>query len=168
MPGESNLDAAVISGLLEQLTRRMHSHGYSARLFPAQWVALRYLNAAPSDLRTAIDLARYQGLASGAVARTVRALITKGFVEKKGTIGRGRAERLELTDRGRALLKRDPLQMITRAVGSLEEERRSELTASLVLLVRALGGRVDETEAPTEGEDRPGAPVDTKPEAGLR
>ncbi|SMC36225.1 DNA-binding transcriptional regulator, MarR family [Fulvimarina manganoxydans] len=144
------VSAERISSLLEQLARRMHSQGYAARLFPAQWAALRYVNSAPDHLRTAIDLARFQGLASGAVARTVRTLIRKGFLEKQGTIGRGRAERLALTEKGRVLLKRDPLSGIVEAVEMLEDAERQTLQRSLQLLLRSTGGPIDDAEKPSD------------------
>ena len=59
----------LLASLLEQIARRIHSQGYAADLFPAQWAALRYIQSTPPQLRTAIDLARVQGLASGALAR---------------------------------------------------------------------------------------------------
>lgn len=144
------VSAERISSLLEQLARRMHSQGYAARLFPAQWAALRYVNSAPDQLRTAIDLARFQGLATGAVARTVRTLIRKGFLEKQGTIGRGRAERLALTEKGRALLKRDPLSGIVDAVETLPDDDRQTLQRSLQLLLRSAGGPIEDAEKPSD------------------
>ncbi|EAU40711.1 Transcriptional regulator [Fulvimarina pelagi HTCC2506] len=136
----------------------MHSQGFAARLFPAQWAALRYIHTAPEHLRTAIDLARFQGLASGAVARTVRTLIRKGFIEKKGTIGRGRAEQLELTERGRALLKKDPMKTIETAIGELDANQREGLSAGLRILVNAIGG--EEMIGTVAGENEADDPRD--------
>ncbi|MAU97532.1 MarR family transcriptional regulator [Aurantimonas sp. 22II-16-19i] len=135
----------ALTGLLEQVARRLHSNGYAAHLFPAQWSALRYIHQAEADRRTAIDLARHQGLASGAVARTVRTLIEKGLVTKMGTIGRGRAERLELTEKGSQLLKRDPLASIRKALEDLSTYERSVLAKGLETAIdatRTATGRV--------------------------
>ena len=132
----------ALTGLLEQVARRLHSNGYAAHLFPAQWSALRYIHQA--DRRTAIDLARHQGLASGAVARTVRTLIEKGLVTKMGTIGRGRAERLELTEKGSQLLKRDPLASIRKALEDLSTYERS-------VLAKGLETAIDATRTATGG-----------------
>ncbi|MBO0904627.1 MarR family winged helix-turn-helix transcriptional regulator [Jiella sonneratiae] len=127
----------VLTGLFEQMARRLHSNGYAAHLFPAQWSALRYIHHAQADRRTAIDLARYQGLASGAVARTVRTLVEKGLVTKMGTIGRGRAERLELTEKGYQLLKSDPLRSIRKAMEELSTHERSVLAKGLETAIDA-------------------------------
>ncbi|MEX6507339.1 MarR family winged helix-turn-helix transcriptional regulator [Jiella sp. M17.18] len=145
-----------LTGLLEQVARRLHSQGYAAQLFPAQWSALRYLHTAPQHLRTAIDLARHQGLASGAVARTVRTLIEKGYLSKGGTIGRGRAERLELTDRGVLLLKKDPLRIIGRSLESLSDEERAIFAKGLRAAIGATRG---------EGVPKRSAPRRVKPPA---
>ncbi|MCP3053574.1 MarR family winged helix-turn-helix transcriptional regulator [Aurantimonas marianensis] len=131
------VSTADLAGLLEQIARRLHSQGYASQLFPAQWAALRYVQSAPPHMRTAIDLARFQGLASGAVARTVRTLITKGYLAKLGTIGRGRAEQLDLTDRGVTLLKKDPLQSIAAALEPLSETERQILAKGLDMAIRS-------------------------------
>ena len=131
------ISAAALASLLEQVARRIHSQGYAADLFPAQWSAIRYLNSAPPQLRTAIDVARFQGLASGAVARTIRTLITKGLLVKAGTIGRGRAERLDLTDLGRSVLASDPLHSIATALEVLESRDRESLANGLEIAIRA-------------------------------
>lgn len=131
------ISAAALASLLEQVARRIHSQGYASDLFPAQWAAIRYLDAAPPQLRTAIDLARFQGLASGAVARTVRTLISKGLLVKLGTIGRGRAEQLELTALGRRILADDPLQSIAAALEVLPQQDREALANGLEIAIRA-------------------------------
>lgn len=127
----------MLASLLEQMARRLHSQGYASQLFPAQWAALRYVQLATPERRTAIDLARFQGLASGAVARTVRTLISKGYLVKRGTIGRGRAEQLELTDRGISLLKKDPLRRVAEALHGLDEAERRTLAKSLETAIQA-------------------------------
>ncbi|MBP0617342.1 MarR family winged helix-turn-helix transcriptional regulator [Jiella mangrovi] len=129
--------AAALAGLFEQVARRLHSNGYASHLFPAQWSALRYIHHADADRRTAIDLARHQGLASGAVARTVRTLVEKGLVSKMGTIGRGRAERLELTEKGLQLLKSDPLRSVRKAMEDLSTHERTVLAKGLETAIDA-------------------------------
>lgn len=131
------ISVAALASLLEQVARRIHSQGYASDLFPAQWAAIRYLEKAPPQLRTAIDLARFQGLASGAVARTIRTLVTKGLLIKVGTIGRGRAEQLDLTEFGRRILADDPLHSIARALEVLEGRDRECLAKGLEIAIRA-------------------------------
>ena len=140
------ISAAALASLLEQVARRIHSQGYAADQFPAQWAAIRYLNGAPPQRRTAIDLARFQGLASGAVARTVRTLITKGLLVKAGTIGRGRAEQLDLTEFGRSILAEDPLQTVAEALEVLDARDRECLANGLEIAIRSTMPDTDEGE----------------------
>lgn len=130
-------DARTLASLLEQAARRLHSQGYAANLFPAQWAALRYMRSAEPTQRTAIDLARFQGLASGAVARTVRTLISKGLLVKEGTVGRGRAERLGLTDRGQTVLRKDPLAAVVSVLETLDESDRRAVASALDKVINA-------------------------------
>ncbi|KQT85785.1 MarR family winged helix-turn-helix transcriptional regulator [Aurantimonas sp. Leaf443] len=139
--GERVPDGADLAALAEQLSRRLHSQGHAFQLFPAQWAALRYVASAPPGRNTAIDVARHQGLAAGAVARSVRTLIEKGFLAKAGTVGRGRAEGLALTDAGRQALRRDPLKSLAHALGELGEAERTVLAQGLRRAIRATNPR---------------------------
>ena len=94
----------------------MHARAHSHGLYPAQWSALRYFKSAAREHQSAIALARYQGLAFGAVARTVRTLIDRGYLRRAGRIGKGRAEAIELTPQGESMLAADPLAGITEAI----------------------------------------------------
>ena len=99
----------------------LHSRGYAEDLFPAQWVALRYFARAQRELRTASELARFQGLANGPVSRTVRTLVQKGLLRKAAEQPKGRAELLELTEAGDLLLRKDPGAARHVAVGVIRQ-----------------------------------------------
>ena len=100
--------ASALAESLELVARMLHSRGYAADLFPAQWTALRYFAKSPPEKSTASDLARFQRLANGPVSRTVRTLIQKGLLAKAEIQPRGRSEVLELTEAGRKVLESDP------------------------------------------------------------
>ena len=112
--------AAALMRAFELAARLTHSRSHALGLYPAQWSALRYFKTASGEHRTAIALARYQGLAFGPVARTVRTLIARGYLRKAGSAGRGRAEVVELTGEGDALLAKDPLIPLARSFGDLD------------------------------------------------
>lgn len=116
----------------------LHSRGYAADLFPAQWVALRYFARAPVGLRTASELARFQGLANGPVSRTVRTLLQKGLLAKAAEQPKGRAELLELTSAGHAMLAQDPTLGLEAMIGELDPSEQACFTRSLELIVRRL------------------------------
>lgn len=114
----------------------MHSLGYAEGLYPAQWTALRYFSKAENGRRTASELARFQGLATGPVSRTVRTLILKKLVVKSKDQPSGRAEHLELTTAGHDLLMRDPINGIVHAVDELSADEREALAAALERVIR--------------------------------
>lgn len=119
----------------------LHSRGYAADLFPAQWAALRYFSRAPVSQRTASELARFQGLANGPVSRTVRTLVQKGLLAKTAEQPKGRAELLELTSAGRAMLERDPTQAVEAVLSELAASEQACLARSLDLIVRRLSAK---------------------------
>ncbi len=122
--------ASALADLLELVARVLHSRGYAAGLFPAQWVALRYFARTP--------LARFQGLANGPVSRTVRTLITKGLLAKAASQPRGRAELLELTAAGQEVLAADPNRELETAIGALDPSDREVVARSLDTIIARL------------------------------
>ncbi len=121
----------------------LHSRGYAADLFPAQWVALRYFARAQRELRTASELARFQGLANGPVSRTVRTLLQKGLLKKADEQPKGRAELLELTEMGTELLKQDPMTELAEVLGKLKIDEQVALARGLEQVLRGLSGGAD-------------------------
>jgi DNA-binding MarR family transcriptional regulator len=128
----------ALADLLELLARMLHARGYQHDLFPAQWMALRYFSKARRDLCTASELARFQGMANGPVSRTVRTLLQKGLLSKAKDQPRGKAEILELTTSGRALLKLDPCREIESILSGLGDDARARLGETLELLIHRL------------------------------
>jgi DNA-binding MarR family transcriptional regulator len=132
------LSTPALAELLELTARMLHSRGYAADLFPAQWAALRYFSRAPISQRTASELARFQGLANGPVSRTVRTLVQKGLLAKAAEQPKGRAELLELTPAGQTMLEQDPTLAVEALLGELGQSEQECLARSLELLVRRL------------------------------
>jgi len=129
---------AALADLLELSARLLHSRGYAEDLFPAQWVALRYFARAQTTLRTASELARFQGLANGPVSRTVRTLVDKGLLRKAAEQPKGRAELLELTEAGEDLLRRDPHHALAKVLGDLDAADQLALARALEQVLREL------------------------------
>lgn len=146
--------AEALARLFEQSTRALHSSGHSHGLFPAQWTALRYFASADRNQRTAISLARFQGMAFGPVSRTVRTLIGKGLLRKAGSAGRGRAELLELSDEGRAILGHDPLGNVARALEALGDGEKTALASALEQILLSIQPlEADEAEVGRSPDD---------------
>jgi DNA-binding MarR family transcriptional regulator len=130
--------ATALTNLLNQVARRVHAQAHTLDLFPAQWAALRYMARMPADLRTSSDLARFQGQEHGSVARTVRTLIDKGYLETAGPVGRGRATALELTEDGRKLLLADPLLKVQGVFDRFDGAERETIARFLEETIRTL------------------------------
>lgn len=128
----------ALAGLLDQVARHLHSSGHAADLYPAQWSALRYFLKADPEHRSAIALARYQGIEPGPTTRTVRTLIDKGLLRKAGSLGRGRIQRIDVTEAGQALLARDPLNAVAEALAGLDETRKTALAEALERVLKTL------------------------------
>ncbi len=134
---EKSIPAAALTELMELASRSMHSLGYANGLYPAQWTALRYFARADVGLRTASELARFQGLATGPVSRTVRTLLQKKLVRKADRQPVGRAEHLEITPEGRAILADDPIKGVAEALEQLSAMEREALASALEAVIRA-------------------------------
>ncbi|MHA6691873.1 MarR family winged helix-turn-helix transcriptional regulator [Devosia sp. A449] len=133
-----SLSTSALAELLELTARMLHSRGYAAELFPAQWAALRYFSRAPEHMRTASALARFQGLGNGPVSRTVRTLVAKGFLHQAAEQPKGRARLLELTPAGLTMLEHDPTQAVEAALTELAPEQQACFARALELVVRRL------------------------------
>jgi DNA-binding MarR family transcriptional regulator len=133
-----HVHAADLARAFELASRLVHSRSHAHGLYPAQWSALRYFKTAIGAFRTAAALSRYQGLAFGPVARTVRTLIERGLLRKAGSAGRGRAEVIELTATGEAMLAQDPLRPLVHALEELGHAQHAALAAALTRIIEAL------------------------------
>jgi DNA-binding MarR family transcriptional regulator len=132
------IEHSNVARQFELCARRMHAINHEHGLYPAQWTILRYLAAMPEELRTSAETARYQHLAVGAVTRTVRTLITKGLVSKRPSKVHHRAEQLDLTERGIALLGSDPFHAVDLAIRTLGDSDRAVFSRVLEILNGAM------------------------------
>ena len=156
--------AVALAQAFELASRMVHARSHLHGLYPAQWSAIRYFRSTGGSHQTAIALARYQGIAFGAVARTVRTLIARGFLRKAGSAGKGRGEIIEVTREGDAILAFDPLVALAEAIAQLDAGRQDALAEALDIILRsldaALAASSDGAGAPRVGSSGPSAPVD--------
>lgn len=135
MAAKKTISASALAERLELAGRSLHSIGYAEGLYPAQWTALRYFAKSPEGARTASSLARFQGLANGPVSRTVRTLIQKELVRKADNQPAGRAEHLEVAEKGYALLQKDPIRGIVEMIERLSDRERMALASALETVI---------------------------------
>ncbi|MDQ2105488.1 MarR family winged helix-turn-helix transcriptional regulator [Azospirillum isscasi] len=142
------LSMAGLATVVENTSRLLHASGHAEGLYPAQWVALRYFAEVSEAQRTASALARYQDLAIASVARTVVTLVDKGLLTKRPNPRDARADLLELTEKGRELLKSDPRLALERALAEIpEEDIEAYARTATKLLQRLLELRQGKAEA---------------------
>lgn len=123
--------------LLCRLGRAMHCMQFSQGLNPAQWEALRYLARANRYSRTPSALADFLGTTKGTASQTVKALQAKGYVRRQPEPADRRACRLEITEAGRDILRRDPIRDVAAGLTSTGLDMVST-AAGLELLLRGL------------------------------
>jgi DNA-binding MarR family transcriptional regulator len=104
---EDTGDGRMIAWPLERLARVMRAREHEDGLNPAQREALRYLARANRFSNTPGALTRYLGATKGTISQTVMALERKGYISKAERNAR-KAVHLTLTEKGRAVLSRDP------------------------------------------------------------
>ena len=121
--------------LIERLARLVTNEGHAHGMKPAQWEALRFLARANRFSRTPGGLTAYLGLTKGTVSQTLMSLERAGLVEKTANPGDGRSVRLDLTEKGRALLPLDGMATIMQAFEALPPPLRASLGDGVAALV---------------------------------
>lgn len=101
-----------IANLINRLGRSIHCRQFAQGLNPAQWEALRYLSRANRYSRTPSALAEYLRTTKGTASQTLKSLEAKGYVRRVPVPEDRRAVRIDITDAGHVVLRRDPLQCL--------------------------------------------------------
>jgi len=120
-----------IANLINRLGRSIHCRQYAQGLNPAQWEALRYLSRANRYSRTPSALADYLRTTKGTASQTLKSLEAKGYVCRVPVPSDRRAVRIDITDAGHMVLRRDPLQCL--------ETSAAELGGEIEIVSRFLG-----------------------------
>lgn len=115
----------------------------TAGLSPTQGQLLALLATAP-DSRAGL-LAQRLGLTAATVSDSIKALVEKGLVEKRGDAQDARASLLRLTDAGVPLARQATgwPEFLARAVDSLDEDEQRVMFKGLLKMIRTLQRRGD-------------------------
>ena len=138
MRNDPKLSVRGLARLIEQVGKAAYNLGYTPGLNPAQWAALRYFDEATLERRTVTGFAQLQGTTKGTASQTVAALVRKGYLRRVSDKQDRRVHRLMITDEGQNLLRVDPLQELSKALESLEQEERWALAVSMEKVLRQL------------------------------
>ncbi len=135
MPEQREISAWAVAELVDHLSRLAHSFGFTNGLTPAQWTALRYLSRANRFSRTVSAFAEFHATTRGTASQTINGLVDRKYVRRTRSATDGRSARLDLTEKARNVLERDPLQVLVRAVSGLSPVARANLATNLERLV---------------------------------
>ncbi len=111
-----------IANLINRLGRSIHCRQFAQGLNPAQWEALRYLSRANRYSRAPSALANYLRTTKGTASQTLKSLEAKGYVRRVPVPEDRRAVRIDITDAGHVVLRRDPLQCLESSASELGED----------------------------------------------
>lgn len=124
-------ERARIVELVDRLSRIAHSLQFAEGLNPAQWEALRYVARANRNSCSPGALADFMGSTKGTVSQTLKALETKGLIERHRKPGDRRAVQINVTQEGRDLLSKDPLGRIHDALSPFDEAEQLKIVSGM-------------------------------------
>jgi DNA-binding MarR family transcriptional regulator len=117
--------------LLDRVSRLIHSLQQAEGLRPAQWEALRYLGQANRYSRSPSAVTAYLHATRSPVSQVINSLVARGLVDRQPNPKDKRGVCLSVTDKGRDVLKRDPLNRVSSAVYALEDSAREGIELGL-------------------------------------
>jgi DNA-binding MarR family transcriptional regulator len=121
--------------LVDRLSRMAHSLQFAEGLNPAQWEALRFVARANRNSCSPGTLADFMGSTKGTVSQTLKALESKGLIERSRKAGDRRGVEIAVTSAGRKLIEKDPLGHIHDALSHCSETDQRAVVAGLERLV---------------------------------
>lgn len=126
---------AELTELMTQFVRAYLNNAYSDKLRPSQWEVLRFLADSSERDRTVSGVARHQRTTLGTASITISALERRGLV-RRGE--RRRAQPVELTQAGQAMLEFDPIARLEEVLSELAREEQAALCNAMYKGLRVL------------------------------
>ena len=117
--------------LLDRVSRMIHALQQAEGLRPAQWETLRYLSQANRYSRSPSAVTAFLHATRSPVSQVINSLVSRGLVDRHPNPKDKRGVFLSVTDKGRDILKRDPLNRVSSAVYALEDTARESIELGL-------------------------------------
>ncbi|HEX7006108.1 MAG TPA: MarR family transcriptional regulator [Alphaproteobacteria bacterium] len=117
--------------LLDRVSRLIHSLQQAEGLRPAQWEALRYLSQANRYSRSPSAVTAFLHATRSPVSQVINSLVARGLVDRHPNPRDKRGVCLSVTEKGRDVLQRDPLNRVSAAVYALEDSAREAIEFGL-------------------------------------
>ena len=113
---ESGDAATAVAELLEAWAYHHRVHNLRGDLPQAQWVALRFLATCNATAATVMSFAKLHGITGGTASRTIGHLERRRLVARQANSTDRRSYLLRVTDKGRQMLAKEPLNIIKAAI----------------------------------------------------
>jgi DNA-binding MarR family transcriptional regulator len=121
--------------LLGQIARIWWFEGTRHGLRDREWMALRFLARANRFSRTPSALASSVGTTRGTASFIINELERLGYLERKRSAKDKRSVMLNVTQRGRKFLLRDPVNVLVDAIAVLDDDGKIRFRDALWLLL---------------------------------
>ena len=131
--------------MLEAVVRAAYPILGPKKLHRGQWAVLRYLAEAGHGARTINDVAEHLGVTHAPASRAVSALVRQDMVTLVAGSRDRRTRHVELTTKGKSLLKSDPALRLSAAIDGLGPQRRERLGITLSLLHARMAAKPKQT-----------------------
>ena len=131
MAQQRDIGGRTAADLVLRLSRAALGEGFVEALTSAQWTALRYFSRANRFSRTVSAFAEFHATTRGTASQTVKGLIKQGYLARIPSDTDGRSARLNLTDNAKAILARDPFEVVVDAAEALPGRLRGQLVKVL-------------------------------------
>ena len=125
------MDSRVIAELILHLGWIASGEDLVEGLRPAQSAVLRYFARANRFSRTPSAFAAFHGTTRGTASQTIKSLVADGYLTPSRSETDGRSVQLDLTDKARAVIPKDPLAVLVRAADALPLGVRGHFSKTL-------------------------------------
>lgn len=146
------IEAEAAATLLERMIRDIYGDKGSSAVQPLQWSILRYLRKTSADRNELRWIARYLGLTRAPVARALKTLESRGYVEQAISPADNRTKTVSLTAEGREKLNEDPIKVIADRILSLPKAEKLQFIRSIRTISLNLKSAPDDSNS----KDPPG------------
>jgi MarR family transcriptional repressor of emrRAB len=117
--------------LLGQIARILWFEGTKHGLRDREWMALRFLSRANRFSRTPSALASYVGTTRGTASVLIDELERLGYLERERSAKDKRSVMLSVTQKGKKVLLRDPVNVLVDAIDALDDDGKIRLRDAL-------------------------------------
>ena len=131
MTQQRHIGARAAADLVLRLSRVALGEGFVEALTSAQWMALRYFSRANRFSRTVSAFAEFHATTRGTASQTVKGLIRQGYLARIPSDTDGRSARLDVTENAKAIMARDPFEVVVNAAEALPGRLRGQLVKLL-------------------------------------